>query len=65
MQTKKWINEWINKIIVSSRTLYCYSTATSTEDNDNNSDDNNDDDDDDYYHYWYLTPLVISVVTYP
>ena len=59
------MNKWINKIIISSCTFP--STATSTEDNDNNNNDNNDDDDDDnndYYYYSYLTPLVVSVVTY-
>ena len=57
--------EWINKIIISSCTFSC--TATSTEDNDNNDDDDDDDDDDDNdcYYYSYLTPLVVSVVTYP
>ena len=54
------MNKWINKIIISSCTFP--STATSTEDNDNNNNDNNDDDDD---YYSYLTPLVVSVVTYP
>ena len=53
-------SEWINKIIISSGTFT--STATSTEDNDNNNTDNNDDD---HHHYSYLTPLVVSVVTYP
>ena len=58
-------SEWINKIIISSCTFS--STATSTEDNDNNdnNDDDDDDDDDDDCHYSYLTPLVVSVVTYP
>ena len=58
--------EWKNKIIISSCTFS--PTAISTEDNDNNNNDDNDnddDDDDDYYYYSYLTPLVVSVVTYP
>ena len=33
--------------------------------NDNNDNDDDDDDDDDDYYYSYLTPLVVSVVTYP
>ena len=61
------MNKWINKSIIFSGTFS--STATSTEDNDNNNNDNNDDDDDDDddddCHYSYLTPLVVSVVTYP
>ena len=64
-------SEWKNKIIISSCTFS--PTAISTEDNDNNNNDNNDNDDDDddddddyyYYYYSYLTPLVVSVVTYP
>ena len=66
MQTKKWMNKWRNKIVISSGTFS--STATSAEDNDNNNNYNNDDDDDDDddddadYHYSYITPLVVSVV---
>ena len=57
-------SEWKNKIIISSCTFS--PTAISTEDDDNNNNDDNDnDDDDDYYYYSYLTPLVVSVVTYP
>ena len=58
-------SEWKNEIIISSCTFS--PTAISTEDNDNNNNDDNDNDDDDdyYYYYSYLTPLVVSVVTYP